>query len=120
VIEILFLKLAKFVAILLLGGATAGALREGSLESRQRAAYVVGVPAFLLVGTAGYGLTRLTGVSLGAPWIAGTLLLSLVWLALLFRAVEADSRRTPLVRGLAWSTLVGALALMIFRPGVTP
>ena len=114
--QLLWLKFAKFVAVVLLGVGTAGALRDTTLLERQRSVYAVAAPAFVLVGTAGFGLARLTNVSLGAPWIAGALLLSLGWLQLLFWSVEREGRRSPLVRSLAWTALTGALALMIFRP----
>jgi hypothetical protein len=119
----LTLRFAKFVGILAFGMGIAGALMGGSTAQRQRAAYWLATPGFLLTAVAGYGMSKATGASLGAPWIAGSLLLSLVVLDLTVRSVEPG--RSPeaapprsLARVVAIiGALVIILALMVWRPG---
>jgi hypothetical protein len=113
----LALRFAKFVGILAFGMGIAGALMGGSAAQRQRAAYWLATPGFLLTALAGFGMTKATGASLGAPWIAGSLLLSLVALDLTVRSVEPGRPRS-LARVVAiMGALVIILALMVWRPG---
>lgn len=113
----LVLRFAKFVGMLVFGLGIGGALMGGTGPQRQRAAYWVATPGFLLTALAGFGLVKATGVSLGAPWVAGSLLLSLVALDLTIRSVE-PGRPTSAARVVG---IVGALAvvvaLMVWRPG---
>jgi hypothetical protein len=113
----LALRFAKFVGMLAFGMGIAGALMGGTAAQRQRAAYWLATPGFLLTAVAGYGLVKATGASLGAPWIAGSLLLSLVALELTVRSVEPGrSRSLARVLGIV-GALVVVLALMVWRPG---
>ena len=113
----LVLRFAKFVGMLAFGLGIGGALLGGAGPQRQRAAYWVATPGFLLTALAGFGMVKATGVSLGAPWVAGSLLLSLVALDLTIRSVE-PGRTTSAARVVG---IVGALAvvvaLMVWRPG---
>lgn len=113
----LALRFAKFVGMLAFGMGIAGALVGGTAQRRQRAAYWLATPGFLLTAVAGYGLVKATGVSLGAPWVAGSLVLSLVALDLTVRSVEPGRPRSVArVVGIVGS-LVVILAMMVWRPG---
>jgi hypothetical protein len=113
----LALRFAKFVGMLAFGMGIGGALLGGTGPQRQRAAYWLATPGFLLTALAGFGLVKATGASLGAPWIAGSLLLSLVALDLTIRSVE-PGRPTSVARvvGIV-GALVAVMALMVWRPG---
>ena len=112
----LVLRFAKLVGILAFGMGIGGAL-FGDAAQRQRAAYWLATPGFLLTALAGFGLAKASGVSLGAPWISGSLLLSLVALDLTVRSVEPGRPRSlPRAVGIV-TALVAVLALMVWRPG---
>ena len=113
----LVLRFAKFVGMLVFGMGIGGALLGGETAQRQRAAYWLATPGFLLTALAGFGLVKATGASLGAPWISGSLLLSLVALELTVRSVEPGRPRS-LAHGLGIIVaLVAVVALMVWRPG---
>lgn len=113
----LALRFAKFVGMLAFGMGIGGALLGGEAAQRQRAAYWLATPGFLLTALAGFGLVKATGVSLGAPWISGSLLLSLVALDLTVRSVEPGRPRSvPRAVG-TFVALIAVVALMVWRPG---
>jgi hypothetical protein len=113
----LVLRFAKFVGILAFGMGVGGALLGGEAAQRQRAAYWLATPGFLLTALAGFGLVKATGASLGAPWISGSLLLSLVALELTVRSVEPGRPRSVAhVVGIIVA-LAAVVALMVWRPG---
>lgn len=113
----LTLRFAKFVGMLAFGMGIGGALLGGTGPQRQRAAYWLATPGFLLTALAGFGLVKASGASLGAPWIAGSLLLSLLALDLTIRSVE-PGRPLSVARvvGIV-GALVAVMALMVWRPG---
>ncbi|MCA9695351.1 MAG: hypothetical protein KC636_37575 [Myxococcales bacterium] len=115
--SVLAWRLIKFIALLLAAAGTAGAFLPERLELRQRSVYGLATVGLALLWIAGMGLVRAGGYSLGTPWLAGSTLLSIVWLQLLASAVERPERRS-----LGWAlastlALVAALALMVLRPG---
>lgn len=113
----LVLRFAKFVGILAFGAGIGGALLGSEGAQRQRAAYWLATPGFLLTALAGFGLVKATGASLGAPWISGSLVLSLVALDLTVRSVEPGRPRTVMHGvGIALA-LAAVMALMVWRPG---
>lgn len=113
----LVLRFAKFVGIVAFGMGIGGALFGGAGPQRQRAAYWLATPGFLLTALAGFGLVKATGASMGAPWISGSLVLSLVALDLTIRSVEPGRPRS-LVRELGIAVALAAvMALMVWRPG---
>jgi len=113
----LALRFAKFIGMLAFGMGIGGALLGGAGRQRQRAAYWVATPGFLVMALAGFGMVKATGVSLGAPWISGSLVLSLGALELTIRSVE-PGRASSVARvvGIV-GALVGVLVLMVWRPG---
>jgi hypothetical protein len=115
----LALRFAKFVGMVVFATGIGGALLGSSTPQKQRAAYWVATPGFLLTALAGFGMVKATGASLGAPWIAASVLLSLVVLDLTVRSVE-PGRPPSLLRvvGIV-AAFVAALALMVWRPGAT-
>jgi len=111
------LLVAKFVGVFVLCTGIGGALVAGGRAQRQWAAYWVATPGFVLTMAAGFGMAKATGVSLGAPWISGALLLALVALELTVRSVEPGRERTlGYALGIA-GALAATLVLMIWRPG---
>jgi hypothetical protein len=112
----LVLRFAKFVGILAFGMGIGGALL-GEGAQRQRAAYWVAAPGFLLTALAGFGMVKATGQSLGAPWILGSLLLSLLALELTVRSVEPGRSRSRVCEVGIVVALAAVVALMVWRPG---
>lgn len=113
----LALRLAKFVGILAFCTGIGGALAGGAAPQRQWAVYWVATPGFLLLALAGFGMVKASGVSLGAPWISGSLVLALVALELTVRSVEPGrSRSVVRVMGIV-GALAAAVVLMVWRPG---
>ncbi len=115
--SILLFRFFKYTALLMLAAATAGAFLPEQETTRKRAVYLLGTVGLALTWMAGFGLLRNGGVSMGAPWITGPVLLSIAWFHTLVWSVESPKRRRPLWAGVASALLLTALALMIVRPG---
>lgn len=113
---LLAFRLLKHVGSALFVAGVLGALLPERLVDRQRATYWVATPGLLLSWTAGYGLVRETGVSLGATWISVSMLLSLGVLQLAVWSVERDGRRSVWSGVLAAAGILAILALMVWRP----
>lgn len=116
-IAILSFRFFKWVALLMLAGTTAGAFLPDDHGVRQRMVYGLGTAGLALTWLSGFGLLRTGGWSLSAPWIAGSVVLSVAWLHTLVWTVEKPSRRRPRWAAVAIVQLLLALALMVFRPG---
>ena len=114
---LLLWRFLKFVGLLAVAGATAGAFLPERLHTRQRIVYLVATPGLALTWIAGYGLLKVMGWSMGAPWVGPSILLSVGWLYVLATAVERDERRTWRWFVYAAIPLLVVLALMTFRPG---
>ncbi len=112
----LVFRFVKWVGVALFAAGVIGAFFPASMRDRQRAVYLLATPGLILSWTAGYGLARHTEVSLGAPWISASLLLSLGTLSLLARFVERDRVAAAPWALAATLGLVGTLALMVWRP----
>ncbi|MCX4240522.1 hypothetical protein [Paraliomyxa miuraensis] len=115
----LWLRFFKLVGVLALAMGIAVALMGGTPAIRRRAAYWLATPGFLLTALAGFGLVRATGASLGAPWISGSLVLGLLAVDLAVSSVEPGRSRSGLRAVACVSSLLAALALMVWRPGAT-
>ena len=109
-------RFVKYVALLLVAGGTAGAFAAERPDVRQWMVYGVATSGLALTWVAGFGLIRTAGWSMRAPFIGGSIVLSLAWLAVLVWTVERPERRTSLWLGVTVAPLLGALALMVFRP----
>lgn len=110
-------RFLKFLGVVVMAGATAGAFLPESLTTRQRIVYAIATPGLALTWIAGYGLLKAMGWSMGAPWIGPSILLSVAWLYVLATAVERPDRRSWGWFLYAASPLLVVLALMTFRPG---
>lgn len=81
-------RFVKFFGIGIFAMGTFGATRMRDPEARQRATQGLGTLGFLMTWTAGYGLAKLSGTSLGVPWISLSLLASAMALAGALRAAK--------------------------------
>lgn len=81
-------RFVKFLGIGLLAMGVVGATLLPDPIQRQRATYALGTAGFLMTWTAGYGLAKLSGTSLGVPWISLSLLLSLLAMAGALRTAQ--------------------------------
>ena len=110
-------RLLKYIALMLIAVGTTGAFAGRAPAERQRFVYLVATAGLALMWVSGFGLLRTAGYSMRAPFIGGGVALSLVWFYVLVRAVEDPEPRGPMWIGAAALPLLGALALMVFRPG---
>lgn len=113
----LLLRFVKMAALALLGAGIAGAFLSRDLEERRRAVYALATPGLILTWLAGFGLARETQVSLGSTWISASILVGLGLFQLVVWAVEREGRRTRWVAALAIVALLGAVGLMVAKPG---
>ncbi len=109
------LRLAKWFGVGLLSAGTLGAFLPERLYERQLAAYLFATTGFVFTWTAGFGMARHTEVSMGAWWIAVSMLGSLAHLQVLVWAVEREGRRTVPVALLAAAALTLSMATMVLR-----
>ena len=107
-------RLLKFVALALFSAGLAGQLQAADAEARLRWLNRAILPGYLSLNAAGWMMAKHLGVSMGAPWISATLLLSLL-------ALWGTMRSAVRAPGLLSSTLsltglLGSLGLMVLRP----
>jgi hypothetical protein len=111
-----YLRLAKLVAVVLLGAGTIGATLPLTLEQRRWFAYRMAGPGFGLTWTLGLLWAAVTDVPLTSSWILGSMVLSMVSLqAVLYLGGRAE-RGGPVASFFALAPLIACLALMVFRP----
>jgi hypothetical protein len=114
---LLWLRFAKLVAVILLFAGTLGVVMSPEIGARRRFATVLVGPGFGLTWALGFVLVRFTGHSLLSAFILGAMGLSILSLqGVLYLAGKAE-RRGALAALVALVPLLGAVWLMIFRPG---
>jgi hypothetical protein len=113
---ILFLRFVKIVAVALLFAGTLGAVAARDLRERRSCAYALAGPGFGLTWACGFGLAASMEVPILSSWILGAMVLSFVSLQVVLFAVGKEGRRTPVVGALALAPLLGAVALMVWKP----
>jgi hypothetical protein len=111
------LRLSKFGGLVLLGAGAAGAFGTGALPERQRAVYRLFTAGFLLTWLGGWAMARARGVPLSTPWVLGAMAGSLVSFQAVVWVVEAEARPQRGAAAVAAAGLLGAVALMVWRPG---
>lgn len=111
------LKLIKWLGVVAFSAGLIGAVLPRDLADRQAAAYWLATPGIVLVWLGGFGLTKLTHISMGSPWLSASMLLSLVALQAVVWGVERAERGRAAVAVVAVVALVATLALMVTRPG---
>lgn len=111
------LRLAKFLGVIAFAMGIALALGNGPARARQRAAYWIATPGFVVTWIAGWGMAKMYAISLGAPWISVSMVASLIALHEAVRAVEPGRERSPWRVALTIIALVVAVASMVIRYG---
>jgi hypothetical protein len=112
----LWLRFAKLLAVALLFAGSLGAVLPADLRDRRRFAFGVAGPGFILSWFFGFMLLAEISASFLEPWILGAMGLSFVSLNGVLWAVGREGRRSWGSAAFILVTLVGALALMVFRP----
>ena len=110
VLDIITLRFLKWIALFLLVSGTLSAFTSSRLEDRQRAAYWMATPGFVLTWVFGYRAAEKMGISLGSPWISVTMLSSLSALAVTVWSVERD-------RAMRWIPAVVAIGALAIGTG---
>lgn len=111
------LRLAKFIGVIAFAMGIALALGPGHERVRQRAAYWLATPGFVLAWIAGYGMAKMYAISVGRPWITVTMLASTVALHEVVRDVEPGRPRSKLRVAVILLALLVSLASMVIRYG---
>jgi hypothetical protein len=112
----LLLHFLKILAVVVLFAGTVGAFLARDLGDRRRFAFALAGPGFGATWACGFGLAAALEVPLLSTWILGAMVLSFVSLQVVLFAVGKEGRRTPLVASLAIASLVGSVALMVWKP----
>ena len=112
----LWLRFAKLLAVALLFAGSVGAVLPADLRDRRRFAYALAGSGFILAWFFGFLLLREVSASFFEPWILGGMGLSFLSLNGVLYAVGREGRRSWGSAVFILATLVGALALMVFRP----
>ncbi len=113
---LIWLRLAKLLAVSLLAAGTVGAFLPRDLEDRRRAAYALAGPGFGLSWLCGFLMIWAQQRSLLSAWLVGAAVLSLFSLNVVLWSVGKDGRRGPIAAGLAIGSLAITVALMVLRP----
>lgn len=107
-------RLIKFLSLSLFAfGLLASATAHARVD-RQRAGYGLTLVGFLGSWTAGYGLLKLSGASMGAPWVSASLLGSMVALGAAAAAGSSATRSRGLA-ALTWGALAASTTPMVVR-----
>jgi uncharacterized membrane protein YgdD (TMEM256/DUF423 family) len=119
VLDYITLRFLKWIALFLLVSGTLGAFTGSRLEDRQRAAYWMATPGFVLTWVFGYQSAAKLGISLGSPWISMSMLSSLAALAVTVWSVERDRTMRWIPAIIAVGALVIGTAAMTYKIGGT-
>jgi hypothetical protein len=115
--ELTVLRLIKWVGVALWSSGILGVVLCAGPDDRRRAAHVLATVGLLLSWVGGWAFLQSRGVSMGTPWVLGTMVLSLLGLQVVVLSVESPERPSGLMRTLAVGCWLGTLILMTFRPG---
>jgi hypothetical protein len=115
----LVLRLVKFVGVIAfaMGIALALAPTDDMARVRQRAAYWLATPGFIVTWIVGWGMARQLAVSLGRPWITISMVASLVALHETIRDVEPGRPRSRARVAVILIALFISLGSMVIRHG---
>lgn len=108
----IFWRFVKFLGVSLFALGVLGATQRGDTAARSELTRRWGTVGFLLTWVAGYGLAKLSGTSLGAPWISGAMLTSTLALGGALAAARSDGRGARFV---AIAGLLASLGMMSSR-----
>lgn len=117
------LRIVKWIGLLAYGAGLVGALGGESPQARSRAVQRWATLGFALLWFSGWGLARLSGVSLGSAYLGASMGLSLLAMQLLLWSTERLSPELARAPGRVWAGRLGALlsivvvVLMVLRPG---
>jgi 4-amino-4-deoxy-L-arabinose transferase-like glycosyltransferase len=115
---VLVLRFVKIVGVLLLVAGTLGAVLPSAmpLATRRRFAFAVAAPGLLVTWTAGFLLAYFAGHRLWSTWVVLSMFLSLVSIQGVLYSAGRDGRASWRVVLFTLSTLLGIVALMVWRP----
>jgi hypothetical protein len=111
------LRLAKLIGVIAFAMGIAVAIAPGHERVRQRAAYALATPGFVITWIAGYGMAKMYAISLGRPWITIAMVASMLALHETIRDVEPGRTRSRARVTVILLALFAALAAMVIRHG---
>ena len=113
------LRFLKWIALFLLVSGTIGAFTAGRLQDRQRAAYWLATPGFVLTWVVGYAVAEVRGISMASQWISLTMLASIASLTVTVWSVEKDRNMRWIAALIALGALTFGTAAMTYKIGGT-
>jgi hypothetical protein len=113
------LRFLKWIAMFLLVSGTLAAFTSSRLEDRQRAAYWMATPGFVLTWVIGYIMAEKLMISLGSPWISVTMMSSLAALAITVWSVERNRAMRWIPAIIAIGALTVGTGAMTYKLGGT-
>jgi hypothetical protein len=122
----LLLRTLKWLGMLAYGAGLVGALGSETPAGRSKAVQLWATLGFALLWFSGWGLARLTGVSLGSAYLSASMALSLLSMQLLIWSTERRSPELARAPGRIWAGRLAAvlsvavIVLMVARPGARP
>ena len=120
------LRMVKWLGLLAYGAGLVGAVGGETPLARSRAVQRWLTLGFGLLRFSGWGLARLSGVSLGSAYLGASMGLSLLSMQLLLWSTERLSPELARAPGRIWAGRLGVLCslavvlLMVLRPGQRP
>ncbi len=106
----------QYLGIFLFAGGAIGAIAASDLTIRQRAAYFVAAPGFMMAWGGGHIATDYLEHELFSPWHVAAFLCLVASMNLVHWSVAAEGRKSPVISVLIVATFLGAVALGIFKP----
>lgn len=112
----LLYRFVKVLAVAMALGGALGVFLPTSLADARRSGLWIAVPGICLAWIMGFLLAHETGTSLLEMWIVFAMVLSFVAVQIVLFCVSREGRRGRVGFALCMATLVGTVALMVFRP----
>jgi hypothetical protein len=113
---LLLLRFLKVLSIGALFSGSVGSVMARDFEDRRRFAHWMAGPALLATWGSGLGLAYATGTSLFSTWILAAFALTVVSAQGVLYVAGKEGRRGPIAASVIILPLVGAAALMVWRP----
>ena len=109
-------KFIKFLGVVLFAAGAAGTFASGEWKIRQRYAYFLAAPGFLMTWIGGYMMVDHFGHDLFSGWIVGAFICSIISINIVHWTAAKPGRGNNMLALVALGGLVVATALMVWRP----
>lgn len=107
---------AQYLGILLFAGGAIATIAASGLKIRQRAAYFVAAPGFMMAWGGGHIATDYLEHELFSPWHVAAFLCLVASMNLVHWSVAGEDRKSPVISALILVTLAASVALATLKP----